>query len=389
MKSTVLAILIFLIANTFLAAQTYYTPTHYHGLFEGQPTNAEAYGMGLSMITLDGVANSIYNPATISPDSNRAELHINYAKGHSFYPTSHYPFVGASYKVLPKLTVAGTLFSYRMVDGVWTSQIGAKDFDDNGLKTQTMYSIAAAYEVIENLHLGVSGNFLKEKAIRGSVTNRDFILSIGTIYDREVNLLKGGEVFNQKVRVAGNFFNVLGNSVTMQRHEDRRNFRNLPVYLRLGTAYSFSVPVEAAFTDGLGYFEGQPRQLDFSLHLHMRDHLKTSETIHNNHEYGTAVGFGTEVRFLKRLSFRFGYYSKKLLVGEGTSGTRARRSGLTWGYGADIPLDLLGLKNSPFDLEINFITGNLMDELNDQVTHPSVFSDDKFLFAMGINLKMK
>ena len=388
MKRYILLLLLLIVSEA-VKGQEYIHPTHYQGIFSDQPPSARAQGMGMSMITLNGVANSIYNPATISPDTLRFDFQFNYSKGHPFRPVSHYPFVGLSYKVLPKLTVAGTLFSWRNAEPVWTTQIGAKDFDPNGLVTQSIYSLTAAYQVLNDLHIAVAGNFLKENGIKGETTNRDFILSVGTIYDREMNILKNEDILNQKVRVAGSFINLLGNAVTEQKHEDRLNYRNLPVYLRLGTAYSFAIPIEASFTDGKKYFEGSPRQLDISVHLHFQDHLKTAEAIHDSHEMGTAIGFGSEIQFLKTLYFRLGYYTEKRAEGDGrTLGTAPRKSGITWGYGALIPLRKLTDGKVPFDAEINLVTGNLMDELNPNVSQPSVFDDDQFLFGVGINLKM-
>lgn len=382
-------ILLFMAVAMPVLGQTYRHPTHYHGIFSDQPPSARAQGMGMSMITLNGVANSIYNPATISPDTVQVDFQFNYTKGHPFRPVSHYPFVGLSYKVFPRLTVAGTLFTWRNADPVWTTQIGAKDFDANGLVTQSIYSLTAAYQVIAHLHVGVAGNFLKENGIKGETTNRDFILSLGAIYDREMTVLKHENLMNQKIRVAGSFINLLGNSVTEQKYEDRLNYRDLPVYLRLGTSYSFAIPIEASFTEGKRFFDTAPRQLDFSVHLHMQDHLKTSDSIHDTHTIGSAVGFGTEVQFLKTLYFRLGYYSEKRGGdGEISSGTDPRKSGITWGYGALIPLRRLTDSKVPFDAEINFVTGNLMDELNPNISHPSVFNDDQFLFGVGINLKM-
>lgn len=388
MKKIIL-ILIFLANSAPALGQSYRIPTHYHGIFSNQPPSARAQGMGMSMITLNGVANSIYNPATISPDTVQFDFQFNYSKGHAFRPVSHYPFVGLSYKVLPRLTVAGTLFTWRNEDPVWTTQIAGQDFDANGLKTQSIYSLAAAYQVMNNLHIGVAGNFLKENGIKGETTNRDFILSFGAIYDREMAVLKSENILNQKIRVAASFINLLQNAVTEQTYQDLLNYRDLPIYLRLGTAYSFAIPIEASFTEGKKFFDSAPRQLDLSIHLHMQDYLKASDTIHENHRIGTAVGFGSEVQFLKTLYFRIGYYSEKRAGnGEDSIGTAPRKSGMTWGYGALIPLRRLTEGKVPFDAEVNFVTGNLMDELNPNISHPSVFSDDQFLFGVGINLKM-
>ncbi len=89
------------------------------------------------------------------------------------------------------------------------------------------------------------------------------------------------------------------------------------------------------------------------------------------------------------MSFRLGYYSEKKDKKVGlSSGTAAKKAGLTWGYGANIPVQKLTENRIPFDVEVNFITANLIDELNPQISHPPVFSDDQFLFAVGINIKM-
>ena len=54
-------------------AADYYFSTYYRGLFYGQPTNARAIGMGLTTITLGGIENMVYNPASIGLEQQRVK----------------------------------------------------------------------------------------------------------------------------------------------------------------------------------------------------------------------------------------------------------------------------------------------------------------------------
>ena len=84
-------------AVTSVSAQySFLLPSHYHGIYSDQLSSARAQGMGYTTITLDGIATSPYNPATISPGTHPLDIAVNYAKGSPQFPKSYYPFARIS-----------------------------------------------------------------------------------------------------------------------------------------------------------------------------------------------------------------------------------------------------------------------------------------------------
>lgn len=381
-----------IITNSAIAQINYYIPTHYRGVFNGQPSSTRATGMGLTTITLEGIENAFYNPATVGLTDEKIAVHINYASGNQVYKGGKYPFLGVSYRVNEKLIVgASSLNWFDEKNSPWTTIIGG--FSENvKRRSQSAYTLVAAYEVIPNLNLGLSGNYLVEKFVDNTVTNSEFILSLGAVYDKEVNWIKAKNVSNQKIRFAGSFVNLLMKNQIEQRYKEFSHFRDLPTYLTLGTSYHASLPFSVGFTENKGFFEGAPNTVDLSLHLQYKDLMKGSKknSINPDHEYNTAIGIGAEAWFMDVIALRMGYYNEKRPNGTRSSGgawVTDNKKGFTWGFGAKLPLNRLTNGKLPFNSEVNFVTSKLLNEYGNNFTFPAYFTDRNFLFSVGINLK--
>lgn len=388
-----LASLPYFAGTGFLNAQNVYrTPSHFHGLYNGQLSSARAQGMGYATITLDGIGTSFYNPATISPGNTKLEFAGNYAIRHPYLPKAVYPFLGLSFRPIPRLALGITRFSFIDRETLWTTQIGGVNFDTEK-KSLHAYSLVAGYEVMEGLHLGASGNMIREHGVNDSVTISEFILNIGAIYDRSVDWIKHERFSHQKVRLAFNLSNALMNALIEQRHREEVNYRDLPIIARIGAAYSVSIPARVVFTKGKKFFAESPEMLDLTLRLQYQDFLKHKDYIYTDHNYNSAVGIGLEGWFMRLLALRIGYYSEKRGVDVDPGNiamTTDRKKGLTWGFGANIPLQRLTGGKIPLDLEANFVTSRMMNELEDRYEGnriPSVFSDKRFLFCGGLNIR--
>lgn len=369
----------------------YISPSHFHGLFNGHLTSARAQGMGYTTVTTEGIATSFYNPAAISPGNTRLDVSVNYAKGHPYHPDSYYSFAGAAFRPLPRLTIGASRFSWIDPKPYWTAQIGGTNFDTDRSELHA-YSLLAAYRLLEGLHIGVSANMIRQLAIEDTVTLRESIFNAGLIYDRPVNLIKHDKIENQTVRFAVSLANALMNAKVEQRHKDNLNYRDMPIIARAGAAYSFSIPMSAAFTAGKKFFAESPEILDLSVRLQYQNFLKHKDHIFNDHKYSTAVGVGAEAWFMKLLSLRMGYYGESR-SDSGSPGdivvTNARKHGFTWGFGANIPLQRLTDGKVPVDVEANFVTSRMMNELDNRYENniPSVFGDKRFLFCAGLNIR--
>ncbi len=378
-----------------IEAQNYvfYVPTHYHGIFSDQISSARSQGMGLTTITTEGVGTSGYNPATISPGNVRLNLAFNYAKGHVTLPKSYYPFVGISYKVIPKLTLGVTRFSWVDPDSYWTASIQGQEIDTDK-KKQSMTSILAAYEILEGLHFGVSGNFLRDEAVEGTTTNKEFIANVGAIYDHAVTLMKNPRFTNQQMRFAASLTNAGMNAVTEQTYQNLKNFRDIPIILRLGTAYSFSIPAKVSFTKNKKFFAESPELLDLVVRLQYQNWMKHKDYIYNTGEDNSAFGIGFEGWFMKLLALRFGYYTESRSANKPNNindivVTEPRKSGITWGLGANIPVQRLTGGKVPFDIEVNLVTQKMMNEIIDKYSQrfDKDFRDKRFFLSVGLDLK--
>lgn len=375
------------------AKTVYYLPTHYRGIFYGQPTNARATAMGLTTITLGGIENVIYNPASIGLEQQRLNTYFNYATGDQVEVGSSYRYFGASYRVNDKLVLGFSRFRWVEKDSPWTTIIGS--YNENvDQSSQVMHTFSGAYEVIPNLQIGLSGNFLTDRAVNKTKTNSSFILSLGAIYDKDVDWIKLENLKNQKIRFAGSFVNLLLKNRMEERYEDHLNYRDLPIHLTLGTSYQGTLPFNPAFlSKGDGFFSNAPKTVDLSLNLQFREVLKGPEktVVNTNHEENTAFGIGGEALFMKMIALRLGYYFEKRPDGNNEDGdfwVTKNKTGLTFGYGVKIPLNELSDKKVPFDVDVDVVTYRVLNELNtENYTHRPVFTDSKFLFSFGLKLK--
>ncbi len=371
----------------------YYLPSHYRGIFYGQPTNARATGMGLTTITLGGIENVIYNPASIGLEQQRLNTYFNYATGDQVELGSSYRYFGASYRVNEKLVLGFSRFRWVEKDSPWTTIIGGFE-ESTDESSQVMHTISGAYELITDLQIGLSGNFLTDRSVNKTKTNSSFILTLGSIYDMDVDWIKLENLENQKIRFAGSFTNLLLKNKIEQTYEDYLNYRDLPIQLTVGTSYQGTMPFNPAFlSKGNGFFSSAPKTIDLSLNLQFREVLKGPEktVVNTNYKENTAFGIGGEALFIKMLALRLGYYFEKRPEGNNEDGdfwVTKNKTGFTFGYGVKIPLNELSDKKVPFDVDVDIVTFRVLNELNTKnYTHRQVFTDNNFLFSFGLKLK--
>lgn len=390
MKLKLLTCLFLILVCGHLTAQrVYLLPSHFHGIYSDQLSSARAQGMGYTTITQDGITTSLYNPATISPGNTIVNLGLNYAKGSPQFPKSYYPFAGLSYRVLPKLTLGASMFAWIDPDSYWNAVI-ANQVIETDKKTQHLYSIMAAYQIINGLHFGVSGNFLRASAVRGTTTAKDFILNTGLIYDRDANLLKQPRVTNQRIRLAASLANTLMKPISNETYKNLLNYRDLPIILRGGAAYSFSIPVSASFAKRSRFFREEPEILDLALRVQYQNWLKHKEHIFNDNKFSTAFGIGAEAWFMKLLAFRLGYYHETRPEGSNRNEivvTDPKKRGITWGLGANLPVQRLSGGKIPVDIELNLVTQRMMNEMKDEYTAGSDLRDKRFQFCLQLDVK--
>jgi hypothetical protein len=94
---------------------------------------------------------------------------------------------------------------------------------------------------------------------------------------------------------------------------------------------------------------------------------------------------------MKLIAFRIGYYTEDREDKSSDPGdivvTTNNKSGFTWGFGANIPVQRLTKGKIPVDVEANFVTSKMMNELNEKYYLPSEFKDKRFQFCAGLNIR--
>jgi hypothetical protein len=392
-KVTIIFFCIFSFCSFQVNAQLkYYVPTHYQGIFYMQPSSARATGMGLTTITLNGIENAFYNPATIGPTKEKLEVHMNYAYGSQVYKGGQFPFIGVSYRVTDKLAIgASTLHWIDQKNSPWTTVIGSYK-ESQERRSQSLYNLVAAYEIIPGLQAGLSGNFLVDRSVDDAVTNRLFILSIGAIYDLKVNLIKKETVQNQKIRFAASFINLLMKNRIEQRYEEHLHYRDVPIQLILGTSYQLSLPLKESTLENKQFFKGAPRIVELAIHIQFKEVLKGPEktVVNINYQNNTSIGIGIEAWWMQFLALRMGYYFENRPTGPDPNGghwVTDNKRGFTWGFGSKIPWNRISNGNVPLNIEINFVVSRLLNEYANNVTLASYFEENNLLFAVGLNIK--
>ena len=367
---------------TFQSIGADYYRLYYHGIFSGQPTSARATGMGLTTITLGGIENVVYNPASIGLEQQPVNVYLNYATGDQVNMGSKYGFFGVSYRVNEKLVLGLSRQRWGVRDSPWTVIIGS--FEENVDKSsQLLYTLSGAFEVIPNLQLGISGNYIIEKAVPGAVTNSEFIASLGAIYDMDVDWIKVDNLENQKIRFAGSFVNLFMKNDIVVTYEQYKHYRSLPSVLSLGSAYSGTLPFNPEFLSKSSFFNNAPNEVDLRLHLQYGNHMKD--------KYNTSFGVGAEALFMKMIAFRLGYYFEKRpeqFEDNDSFWATVNKKGFTFGYGVKLPVNELTDDKIPFDVDVDMVTFRVLNELNTKnYTQPPAFTKHNFLFALGVKLR--
>lgn len=391
MKKLILIFISYALLSHFALGQgrlSYYTQTHYHGIFSQETTSARASGMGLTHLTLDGIDNAFYNPASIGLTKAKITTHLNYANGGQVRTNSHYPFLGITYRINERLNLGISGFKWIDSNTIWTTDIAGESFSVDK-REQTMVSATAAYEVMDDLYIGASGIYLYEAGIPGHITSRDFIINAGAVYEKEVDWINIGNLNNQKFRAATSLVNATMDNRTEQTYEDLLNYRSMIIFLSAGASYHFSVPLTSNLVEGKRFFDQGSKRVDVGVHLQFRDELPGKDP-YNEQGHNSAFGASAEAWFFNTVALRMGYYFEKRpkdIRPEGGAWVTTDKSGFTWGYGARLPLNQWTEGQFPFNAEVNFVTGRILNEIRKDFSHQSPIGENNFLFSVGVNLQ--
>ncbi len=149
---------------------------------------------------------------------------------------------------------------------------------------------------------------------------------------------------------------------TEQTYEDLLNFRSMIIFLSAGASYHFSVPLTSNLVEGKGFFDQDSKQVDVGVHLQFRDELPGKDP-YNEQGYNSAFGAGAETWFFNTISLRMGYYFEKR------------------------PKYIPPEGRFPFNTEVNFVAGRILNEIRKDFTPRPPIGESNFLFSAGVNLQ--
>ena len=97
------------------------------------------------------------------------------------------------------------------------------------------------------------------------------------------------KIRNQQFIVGLSLSKFLFNDETNQEHQYWMSISYLPIILRMGTGYSFQLPLNLGLTADKAYFEGAAHAVDLRLHLQFQDYLPGGLESSTDNELNTVV----------------------------------------------------------------------------------------------------
>ena len=371
---------------------TYVTPNHMYNTFNEVTNSARAEALGKNTVTLNGLRSAFDNPAAISPGQEKAQLAFNFLNGHPYHLKSRNYFFGFSYKVTSRVTIGISTHQWVDPEGTWTAII-ANTNTPTEKKSQHTYSLHAAGRIGKYLHIGISGNNVSYKAIEGLTTSKTFLLNGGLVYDRPVKWLgESRKASNESLRLALGFTNLLFKGTLIERKDASTwQYRDVPIIMRLGAAYGFTVPLKTSVGSKTHKIKELPKTLDLSARIQYNNWLKQKDHFSGEAASNTLLGIGLEATALQLVTARLGYFKETRPTRDEPGeiyATRSDRKGLTWGLGFQVPAKLWSGNKWPFDIRFDILAKNHPNTLNENISMASTkeFTDKKLFFGLGFEL---
>lgn len=393
-RKHIIQILLLLFAIGPLQAQNVFKVPALNGQLNDQTYNARSEALGKNTITLDGIKTALENPATISSSPEVFSLAFNYDRGNSVYPKSYYLTGGASYKINDRIAIGLDTRHWIETQPFFNTIIGSETFPTDR-NTFSINSIMVAGKIIEGLHLGVSAHFMVQRKIDAQKTGDQFVINTGLIYDKQVHLIKDDRLSNQKIRLAASLYNTLKNATFREvANEEVFGFRDIPIILRIGSAYYVTAPLNLGFAQNSKLLKDAPQTLDLSFHLQYTDWLKSKEYNFKTDEYHNMISIGAEGTFYNLLAVRLGYFNEKRdteVDPDEIAVTNPRRKALTWGLGFILPTHKWSSNKIPFETRLDVLVKGMPDLVNErrtEIINPE-FTDEKTQLSIGLQFNLK
>jgi hypothetical protein len=296
--------------------------------FFGRQPSARAEAMGRGYASIDGdLTTAYFNPAGIATIKG-LEINSSYASPYYLLTKAKYNFISVGYKIKDYLIIGINR------NHLTLGEMNSTDINGNILDSytpyKTNYCLTLSSQPIKNLFLGLNTNYfiwqlLNEKAISA-------YFDFGLI--KKFQFLQTKET-EHSINIGASISNFNYAKLTLKYENSETIIKSdLPVITRYGANYQFNLD-KHLLIDTL-------RTLKFLMQGEFQKVL--------NCKYESAIRTGGEIMLLEILSIRAGYY-KEIKYDYGfPSVNYGQISGLTYGFGLQIPL----YKLTKVPLNINF-----------------------------------
>lgn len=332
MKRTTLLLLVLLqtgMTGALWAQNREYFPFFQQEWFFGNLPGAATEAMGRADVAVGGsVSSMFYNPAGIGTIDSW-EATFSTSAPYYVLRESDYFFAGYAKRLSEKL-VAGLTWNHFAVGPTnFTVQIDGVDYPMDKPAT-TVLALTAAYEPLDRLQVGVSGNLFVWKLFDDVSRSAAPLLDVGALYAIQ-------ESENSRLQAGFGLTNASFSQITFSSPANTSSTSAFPVIARMGLSYQRKGNVRIPGLD--------PQPVRWLATAEFTDVL--------NSPYRTGLNAGSEVVLAEMLALRLGFHTRTEDDG-GFANNRARISDVTYGFGLILPLDKLGVDRLPARLHVDY-----------------------------------
>jgi len=293
-------------------------------LYFGRQPSARSEAMGKSMDLFAVDANtSFFNPANLARLQGVA-LNTSYAEPYYLAEKSYFTNYSLALSMAKYGALAINRFDWDFGSKIWVVTVGGNDAGRYRIHN-TIYTLNYARPVMKNLLLGLNLNLVQHSS---NETFNSWPIDLGAI--RQFDLWQDNALQTQ-IALGAAFYNIFkAESSDPQKDE-------LPQLLKVG------------FSGRLNYVQNPViKDMDlFNIIINIQYHnlLNSAER--------KSIRTGAEIALMQLLFLRAGYYYETL-ARDGYAGNEDHLEETTYGFGVQLPLQQLGIIESPFYIRFDY-----------------------------------
>ncbi len=312
-----------------------YSFTFQQEYFFGNLPSARVEAMGRANVAVGGeAASQFFNPAGIGLIQDQE---VAFSTSAPFYALRESDYYFGSYvrRFKPNLVAALSFNQLAIGPTTFSTTINGTRYDVEKPST-TNLALTVAAEPIEGLQVGLNANFFNLNFFEDVSANRAAHFDVGALYQLPLAADSGSY---QRFQFGASVNNITSSSITLTSPAGDEAIQDLPVILRIGTAYLIGTAVNIP---GAGE---TPLDLTFTAEL--------QNTL--NSDFRSMFSLGAEGLVAKVFALRLGYLSQTLDDG-GFTDNRDVIKDFTYGFGFRVPLHALTNNKFPFALHLDYVS---------------------------------